>query len=247
MVRTVGTVLPIDVIYRTILNGIAKKERETILMNVRCDNRTAQYTHKADIARYLRNTVTVGEKDLSYQGNRVSMDDINFCPTCGKELPAGSTFCLACGTNLNNPVKSTAPMNNFDEPRNQKRIDTSVILLFICAAIGLITGIAGVVASDAVADMFFGGVWDSMEAEMTEMGFTWADMLAEIEFLGMVLVFGGVLALIAAVLAQKRRVWIAAFAMSLISMLILALTVLGFILCFVAVWKLYKARSAFTD
>ena len=175
------------------------------------------------------------------------MDDINFCPTCGKELPAGSTFCLACGTNLNDPVKSTAPMNDFDGPRNQKRIDTSVIILFICAAIGFITGILGVIASDAVADMFFGSMRAELEAELLKVDLTWADLLAEIEFLGMVLVFGGVLAAIAAVLALKRRVWIATFIMSVISMLILLMTIFGFILCFIAVWKLYKGRSVFTD
>ena len=175
------------------------------------------------------------------------MDDINFCPTCGKELPAGSTFCLACGTNVNDPAKDVRSLNSFDAVRSQERIDMSVIILLICAAIGLITGILGAVAPDAVTDFFLGGMRADLEIELAKQNVTWDDVVALFEMGGIILLIGGVLAAVAMVLAQRRRVWFATFAMSLISMLILLLTFIGFILCFVAVWKLYKARSAFTD
>jgi len=174
------------------------------------------------------------------------MDDAKFCPMCGKGLPAWSTFCPGCGTDVSKAIKKTAgPMHESDLVRDRRCASVAATVLFICAAIGFITGILGVIASDAVADILFGTARSNLEIQLAERGGTWDDFLNEIEVLGELLMIGGVLALIAAALAHKRRGWIASLILSLLSMLILLLTFFGAVLCFIAVWKLYKARPAF--
>ena len=174
------------------------------------------------------------------------MDDAKFCPVCGKGLPAWSAFCPGCGSDVSKAVKRTAgPMHESDAVRDRRCANVAATILFICAAIGFITGIIGIIAPDAVADMFFGSVRGDMEIQMAEQGETWDDFLSGIELLGELLIFGGVLALIAAALALKQTGWIASLIMSLLSMLILLLTFFGAVLCFVAIWKFYKARPAF--
>ncbi|MDG6985661.1 MAG: RDD family protein [Nitrososphaerota archaeon] len=44
-----------------------------------------------------------------------------FCPSCGKEVPAGATFCPACGASLQGTAGTSAPVSGMDTLTKDQR------------------------------------------------------------------------------------------------------------------------------
>ncbi|MDR2866287.1 MAG: zinc ribbon domain-containing protein [Methanomassiliicoccaceae archaeon] len=165
------------------------------------------------------------------------MDDINFCPACGKNLPSGSTYCPACGRNMADPGDADRGRTEAERAYNERRVKVSVIILLIFSMIALVSGAALFFFAAEVTDAFFGGLEEIME----NGGFAWSAIVSMIEWSGIISMIAGVSGLIAAVLAQKRRMWAVVLALSIF------VTLCGSIFCLIAVWKIYKAKSVFTD
>jgi uncharacterized membrane protein len=164
------------------------------------------------------------------------MDDLNFCPTCGKDLPFGTSFCPACGMSLSNKEgdrkeKTAAVTASAD------RINIAVILLIVTAVVSILSGIIVYFQIDSLMD------W--MARVLSDAGYTSDSM----EFMrGMLLmtavlsIIGGAVAAVSAMLAHKRRMW----TLTIITCIIA--TIIGnLIFGLIALYFLYKAKPAFTD
>ena len=90
-----------------------------------------------------------------------------FCAKCGKELPAGATFCPACGASVSGASAPSAPMSGMDsllkEPAAQGHWLRRIVALIIDAIIiGIVVvviaavGIVGSFASGGALGFFFG-------------------------------------------------------------------------------------------
>jgi uncharacterized membrane protein YvbJ len=61
---------------------------------------------------------------------------LNFCPTCGNELPDGSTYCAACGHGINPKRESSKTPNRDSVKTPRKRSAWWYILPVLFSLIG---------------------------------------------------------------------------------------------------------------
>jgi len=164
------------------------------------------------------------------------MDDLNFCPTCGKDLPPGTAYCPMCGAHLSDAgaPKAQSPA---DEKKNGDRIKIAMVLLIITAAVSFVSGIYLYLNAadfvDTLVNMFPAGTFS-------------ADMINSLEgslqLSGLLSIIGGIVAAITAVLAYKRRMY------SLTIILCIVAALIGnLILGIIALYLIHKAKPAFTD
>jgi len=164
------------------------------------------------------------------------MDDINFCPTCGKNQPAGTQYCSACGANLNGP-EADRKSKAIAEKEAGDRIKIAVILLLVTAAIGIISGIYFYVNAASLADWMARSFADPA---LTDDFFTGMEGLFRMT--GLMSIVGGAIAVVSALLAYKRRLWIITFITC-----IAAAAIGNIVIGLIALYMLYKARDAFKD
>jgi heme/copper-type cytochrome/quinol oxidase subunit 3 len=163
------------------------------------------------------------------------MDDIGFCPRCGKELSAGATYCPACGARLNDPqsdMRETAAL----DAKNKGRLNIALWILILFAAFSLITGIYILFNAAGVAEMFY----DVIE-EMAPGTFTLEFLTTLMKWSAVASLFSGALCAAAAVMVLKRRLWVAAVVLCVVT------AFLGSIFCLISAWLVYKAKSSFQD
>jgi hypothetical protein len=164
------------------------------------------------------------------------MDDPNFCSACGKNLSSGDVFCPSCGMHMGD-AEGGRKDTIADEKVSGDRIAIAVILLLISAVVSVLSGLYLYLTMDAFTDWimsFFSGM-DTMDGFM--------DYLINIMKISALLtVAAGAVAVFSALLAHKRRLWVFTIVTCII------VVVFGnFILGLIALYLLYKARSAFKD
>jgi|GEM_PF-6824964 len=163
------------------------------------------------------------------------MDDIGFCPKCGKTLYDGATFCSACGTFVNDPEpggRATA----IDDSKNDGRIKLAVAILIIGAAIAIISAVTVYMMADWLAEWTFEAI-----EEVYPGLYTFDSLVSLFKWSAIMAMFGGAVAILTSILAMKRRVWMVTL------ILCLAASFMGFIFCLISVYLIYKAKSAFKD
>ncbi|MCL2712956.1 MAG: zinc-ribbon domain-containing protein [Methanomassiliicoccaceae archaeon] len=162
------------------------------------------------------------------------MDDINFCPTCGKNLEPGAAYCPACGSRLNDPV-ADAKEERIMNAANDERIKIAAIVLLIFSSLSIISGIyvyldpLGLLAS-------LGSIYDMLLDYLTE-----AELTAIMRQAAVMSMVTGIAGITSAWLAWKRRFWVVALILCLI------VSLFGMIFCLIAAWFIYKAKPAFAD
>jgi len=167
------------------------------------------------------------------------MDDINFCPACGKNLGPGTAYCPACGRSMGGPEgerRETAKA----EKEAGGRVSTATVLLIVNAAVLFLFGLIMFVALGMAEDMI------EMYPEMFS-GYTAESMKELIRQMGVVLLAAGSVGAAAALLTYKRRLWAVAFILCIIAMAIGITTVICALIGVVALYYLYKAKPSFRD
>jgi len=163
------------------------------------------------------------------------MDELNFCPRCGKTLTLGASYCPACGSRLNDSEADRREMAVVDN-KNAGRINIAVMILVIGAVISLFSGIYSYIAAADMAAMMF----DMVEGIAPGM-YSMDSLILLMKVTAYMVIFGAVSAIVAALLALKRRRWL----LTLILCLIASFT--GFIFCLISAYLIYKAKQAFKD
>jgi uncharacterized membrane-anchored protein len=164
------------------------------------------------------------------------MDDLNFCPTCGKSLPSGTSYCPTCGARLNDPEVDRKEKVATEKAAGD-RIMIAVVLLIISAALAIISGAYLYFRAEAFVDMIIRLVPDGTFSD------SFADfMVGLIKASALLSIVGGAVSAISAALAYKRRVWVMTFILCIVSA-----AICNIILGLIALWMIYKARPAFTD
>jgi hypothetical protein len=163
----------------------------------------------------------------------IDMEDINFCPACGKNVTSGVAYCPACGTRLNDPEverRETAAVNT----QGEKRVTLAVAVLLVCAALSVVSGLWIYFSADSMAQLIH-------EMMGEEMIFDTAYLVSLMEWSGIMTIFAGGVAAVASLLAYKRRMW----AVTLIICIVVIF--FGSIICLIAAWLIYKAKPVFKD
>ncbi|MDR0334704.1 MAG: zinc ribbon domain-containing protein [Methanomassiliicoccaceae archaeon] len=164
------------------------------------------------------------------------MDDLNFCPTCGKNLSPGTAYCPACGARLNDP-EGERREKAATERDGGERIKIAVILLLITAAISIISGIYFYVNAAEMADWMANLFSDPALSDDI-----FGPMEGFFRMTGLLAIIGGAVAITSAFLAYKRRLWFLAFILCIV-----AAAIGNLIIGLVALYMLYKARAVFKD
>jgi len=167
------------------------------------------------------------------------MDDINFCPSCGKNLPPGTAFCPACGRNMNpNDPAGINREQAASDYRAAARARMAGMLLMVTAALLFFFGFAYITSAGMVDDMFnmYPMLADYYTPEQLE-DLIWS--------FGVVTMIGAIAALTAAILAFIRKIWILAVLLGFAALFIGLLSLVGIITSIVALWMLFKAKPAF--
>ena len=168
------------------------------------------------------------------------MDDINFCPSCGKNLPPGTAFCPACGRNMNpNDPAGINREQAASDYRAAARARMAAFLLIVTAALLFLFGYAYLTSYVSAAEETLNAypwVADYYTLKALE-DLIWA--------FGVITIIGAIAALIAAVLAFVHKIWILAVILCLTAILIGLMSLVGIITGSVALWMLFKAKPAF--
>jgi len=159
------------------------------------------------------------------------MNDLNFCPACGKNLPVGATYCPACGNSLNGQSASSG-YAEFEKGKNIDRTKIATALLLISAATAIIGGLWLYFNATGFMDQFIDAY-----PQYKDMFSGWTSI---IKVSGLISVIAGVISIVAAWLAFKRKAW----DVTVILCIIVAL--LGNLLFgLIALWLIWKARPVF--
>jgi len=167
------------------------------------------------------------------------MDNMNFCPACGKELPVGTAYCPACGSRLNDPEgerKEKAALDN----EALGRIKIAAILLVVNAFIMLFFAIVYITSTGLIEEMF-------NAYPLIADYYTPESLQSLMRTMGIVLLIAAAISVVAALMAYKRRLWGVVFVLCIVSMLLGILTLFGTIIGVLVLYLIAKAKPAFTD
>ena len=167
------------------------------------------------------------------------MYDLNFCPSCGKELPSGATYCPQCGNSMGGPAADTGN-EQFEKGKNLERAKIAGVLILINGIILIALGLWIYVdaaeimrqAVDAYPELFVDLDVGAITSVMESMG------IAAVLF--------GIAGLVSAGLTFARKLWPVALVLCLLSALVGIFSLIGIVLGLIAFWLILKAKPVFT-
>jgi len=168
------------------------------------------------------------------------MDDLNFCPTCGKSLPLGTSYCPACGARLNDP-QADQMETAVATKESSDRILVATILILLNAAILIIGGVYLYFTATEISEYAFDITPSLIDS------FTVESLAGFIKSLALIGIIGGAIGLVSALLVFMRRLWILAVIFCLVAAAIGITTLIGLVLGLIAIWMLFKSKPLFTD
>jgi predicted RNA-binding Zn-ribbon protein involved in translation (DUF1610 family) len=167
-----------------------------------------------------------------------AMDDINFCPSCGKNLEPGAPYCPACGKLLDGKEaerKETAA----EDGNNKSRLTIALIMTIVNAAIFFIFGMYYYTSSAELVQQTM-----EMFPEMVR-AYTTDALTSLVQSMAVGMMIFGVICVVTAALMYTRRVWALTFILCLLSALVGIMTIFGIIVGITALYMLYKAKPLF--
>jgi hypothetical protein len=175
------------------------------------------------------------------------MEDLNFCPVCGKNVPPGTTYCPACGCRLGDPA-SEMREEVAEKRMGVERITIATVLILIYSIPMVLLGIWIFISAGSASNIIFNDPDFAWYADqLISYGYTASSLTSLIEAVGLMAIVAGSVGVAAAVLALTRRLWIIAMMLCMLSALIGTVTIFGLILGLIAFWMLYRARPAFEN
>jgi len=168
------------------------------------------------------------------------MDNMNFCPACGKELPVGTAYCPACGSRLNDPEgerKEKAAKTN----EAVGRIKIAVAILIITAVISIISGLYFYFNAESFAESLREMITNSLNDPVR------ADDMVNfvkdvVKISGLLSIIVGLFSFVPAMLAYKRRM----HSLTFVTCLVVAICG-NLIFGLIALYFIHKAKPAFID
>ena len=166
------------------------------------------------------------------------MYDIDFCPSCGKDLPAGSGRCPACGRwpNAGRETGYTDDNRNTD----RARLAAALILIQSVPLLALSLWIYFNAADFAAT------AYDTYPGLFSDYNYTAEQLIPYVEAVYLTAAAVAALGIVASVLAFRRRLWFITITLCIISTLFGITTLFGLFVGFVAFWMLWKAKPVFT-
>jgi len=179
------------------------------------------------------------------------MDEYNrFCTTCGKAVDPEATFCPACGASL---TEQSAPESGstvsspagaqwkaFEDRYAEEKFKLSMLLLFIGAAVTLLSGIYVVAAMDSLVEMMI-EMYDSMNMTASEDSIRSMLLIS-----GYISIVCGIMCTIAGMLVRMRKNWTVTIVFAFIATIFgFPASMLGGILGLLVCWYLYKFKDQF--
>ena len=169
--------------------------------------------------------------------------DINFCPACGRNLPAEAPYCPMCGMRLNDPTAEMRERSR--EVRNRDRTNIAVALLLIYSVPAVLFGALVYLNAYELSELIFDSMSDMYGSLLA--GYTVESMASELEFQMMLTVIGGLIGAVSAVFAIMRKYWIVTVILCIASAALGFSMILGLIIGIIAFWLLYQSRPAFEN
>jgi hypothetical protein len=177
------------------------------------------------------------------------MEDIDFCPACGKNVEPGTPYCPACGARLNDPVTEKREMTQKDQAENKMGSDRIIIAAVLILGYSVFSLFLGAYlfadAENLVHWIFTDPAFASYVADLAALGYGEERMLSLLEITAILMIISGGAGVVAAVLALMKKFWVLTIILCIMSALIGIVTLFGLILGIIAFWMLYKARSVF--
>ena len=173
------------------------------------------------------------------------MDDINFCPACGRNVSPGTEFCPACGMRLSGPAEVS--VTAVTEKKGRDRINIAVALILLYSVPLIFLGLYVLVNAAAIAEMLFKFYEDTPVYSVLTEYYTVETMTAFLKQTAAAAIAGGAAGITSAVLALKRRLWAPTILLCLMSAGIAIMSLIGLVMGLIAFWLLYKAKPAFAD
>jgi len=169
------------------------------------------------------------------------MEDINFCPACGKNVSPETPYCPACGARLNDPI-SEKRETEAEKKMGADRITIAAVLMLAYSIPLILVGIFFYVSAGNLSSEIFS---DPSLAAMLAPYYTEASFTSFIELMGILSIIAGSIGVAAAVISLMRKFWALAIILCILSALIGGLTLFGLILGLIAFWMLYRAKPVF--
>jgi len=177
------------------------------------------------------------------------MEDINFCPACGKNVEPGTPYCPACGARLNDPASEKMEMTEKAQAERKMGSDRTVIaavLMLVYSVPMLLMGVYFFADAGGLAhEIFTSPSLTSSVDQIIALGYDEAWLASIIEITGILMILSGAVGVFAAVLAFMKKFWVLAIILCIMSALIGIVTLFGLILGLIAFWMLYKAKPVF--
>jgi len=169
------------------------------------------------------------------------MDEVNFCPACGKNVPPGTQYCPACGSCLSDQVPERRE-TEAEKRMGADRTKIAAILILIYSMPLILFGIYFYVAAGDLTNEIFS---NPRFVELVAPYYTPGALESFIQLMGLASIIAGSIGVVTAILALMRKFWVLTIILCIMSALIGALTLFGLILGLIAFWMLYKARPVF--
>ena len=140
-------------------------------------------------------------------------ENFGFCPSCGANLPEGSSFCPECGHNINAPVQNNTGTGvgygTYGGNRMSSKLKVAAIFVTIYAVISILGALSLFTIEpmiDAYDEMMADSGGDSFEDMLKDLGYdmTESEFIDMCRIMAIVDLVSGALAGFAAVLCFKR-------------------------------------------
>ena len=194
--------------------------------------------HTSRFFRLEKTAFSNGRKNILRMSLSCMDDDVplNFCTECGANLHEYDRFCPACGHNISSNGPSPTHYGT-----KTSRLPAAVVMSFIWAVIGIISGACFLLFVDALTDLIINSpIWESV-----------ADLYGGEEWVrnsviqsGSLLLISGVLAAVTGILCRAKRYFLIALIACIAGSVLMLTEIIG-IIGFITAYLIYVSRNEF--
>jgi hypothetical protein len=179
------------------------------------------------------------------------MEDMNFCPACGKNVEPGTPYCPACGARLNDPISEKRETQANDQAEKKMGSDRTVIAAVLMLVYSVPLAIFGAYmfadAGGLAHEVFTSPSLASSVDQLIALGYDEAWLASMFEITAILMILSGCVGIVAAILALTKKFWILTIILCIVSAVTGVVTLFGLVLGLIAFWMLYKAKPVFSS